>query len=313
MSPNQPANPIATFAGPNGPRHPNPDDLVLFAMQLLSAPDTAAITQHLHQCTDCRAELGRVQGDLASFAATVDLQSPPATARQRFVDQVAREKKIVPGAKAQPQAQSQAQVPTQTPPSAPPLASFGRGASVLSIEDHQPKRSSRATIVAIAGWAAAACLAVGSAIQYKDRADLRNALSTQNGQIQRLNTDAASAHQLMDALTDPKAIRVTLTTKPQPKVAPIGGVTYNATKGTLVFLASNLDPLQTYKTYELWVIPSDGTAPMPAGTFHPDDQGNAAVVMPELPKGVPAKAFGVTIEDEGGAQKPTFPIIMAGS
>ena len=306
MSPNQPANPIATFGSPSGPRHPNPDDLVLYAMQLLPAPDTAAITQHLLQCTECRAELGRVHGDLATFAATSDLQAPPATARQRFVDQVAREKKIVPIAKPQPQA------PAQTP-TAPPLAAFGRGASILSIEDHQPKRSSRATIVAIAGWAAAACLAIAAGLQYKDRADLRNTLSAQNGQIQRLNTDAASAHQLMDALTDPKAIRVTLTTKPQPKIAPIGGVTYNPTKGSLVFLASDLDPLQTYKTYELWVIPSDGTPPVPAGTFHPDDQGNAAVIMPDLPKGVPAKAFGVTIEDEGGALKPTFPIIMSGS
>jgi anti-sigma-K factor RskA len=310
MSPNQPANPIATFAGPNGPRHPSPDDLVLYAMQLLPAPDVAAITQHLAQCTECRAELGRIQGDLAAFANTADLQAPPATARQRFVDQIAREKKIVPIAK--PQAQSQSQAQTQTPP-APPLAAFGRGTSVLNIEDHQPRRSSGATILTIAGWAAAACLAVVAGIQYKNRADLQNTLSTQNGQIQRLNTDAASAHQLMDALTDPKAIRVTLTTKPQPKVAPIGGVTYNPAKGTLVFLASDLDPLQTYKTYELWVIPSDGTAPIPAGTFHPDDQGNASVIMPDLPKGVPAKAFGVTIEDEGGAQKPTMPIIMAGS
>ena len=117
----------------------------------------------------------------------------------------------------------------------------------------------------------------------------------------------------MDALTDPKAIRVTLTTKPQPKAAPIGGVTYNPEKGTLVFLASDLDPLQTYKTYELWVIPADGTAPIPAGTFHPDDQRNASVIMPDLPKGVSAKAFGVTIEEEGGAQTPTPPIIMSGS
>ena len=37
------------------------------------------------------------------------------------------------------------------------------------------------------------------------------------------------------------------------------------------------------------------------------------VILPDLPKGVPAKSFGVTIEDSGGAQTPTMPIIMAGS
>ncbi|HEY4379575.1 MAG TPA: anti-sigma factor [Acidobacteriaceae bacterium] len=307
MSPNQPANPIATFAGPNGPRHPNPDDLVLYAMQLLPAQDAAAVTQHLQQCADCRAELGHIRADLATFANTTDLQSPPASARQRLVDQVGREKKIVPIAPAQAPAHPPAQVQT-----APPLAAFGRGSSVLSIEDHQPKRSGR-TVFALAGWAAAACLAVGTGFLYKSREDLRGTLTAQTGQIQRLNTDAASAHQLMDALTDPKAVRVTLTAKPLPKTAPIGGVTYNPQKGSLVFLVSDLNPLQAYKTYELWVIPSDGTTPIPAGTFHPDDQGNAAVIMPDLPKGVPAKAFGVTIEDEGGAEKPTLPIIMAGS
>ena len=137
MSPNQPANPIATFAGPNGPRHPNPDDLVLFAMQLLPAPDTAAITQHLLQCTDCRAELGRIQGDLANFAATSDLHSPPASARQRFVDQVAREKKIVPIAK--PLAQPARRRPSPHPrrPS-PPLAAEPPSSASRTISPNAP-------------------------------------------------------------------------------------------------------------------------------------------------------------------------------
>ena len=301
MSLNQPTPQIAN---PNGPRHPNPDDLVLYAMQLLAGQEATTVTQHLPQCAECRAALGRIPGDLAAFASTVDLHSPAEASRQRLIQQVAHEKKIVSIAQPQPQPQA---VP------APPIAAFGRSASVLNIEDHQPKRSAGQTIFAVAGWAAAACLAVAVALQFKDRAALRNTLAAQTGQIQRLNTDAATAHQLMDALTAPKAIRVTLTTKPQPKAAPIGGVTYNPEKGTLVFLASDLDPLQTYKTYELWVIPADGTAPIPAGTFHPDDQGNASVIMPDLPKGVSAKAFGVTIEEEGGAQTPTPPIIMSGS
>ena len=112
----------------------------------------------------------------------------------------------------------------------------------------------------------------------------------------------------------PRAVRVTLTTKPLPKGATHRRCHLQPQQGHV----SSSSPAtstrsQTYKTYELWIIPSDGTAPMPAGTFHPDDQGNASVVMPDLPKGVPAKAFGVTIEDDGGSQTPTFPIIMAGS
>jgi anti-sigma-K factor RskA len=76
--------------------------------------------------------------------------------------------------------------------------------------------------------------------------------------------------------------------------------------------ASNLDPLPSNKTYELWVIPMKG-APMPAGMFRPDAAGNASVVMPDMPKGIEAKAFGVTVENAGGSITPTMPIVLAGA
>jgi anti-sigma-K factor RskA len=34
--------------------------------------------------------------------------------------------------------------------------------------------------------------------------------------------------------------------------------------------------------------------------------------MPSLPKGVTAKGFGVTVENEGGSLTPTAPIVLAG-
>jgi anti-sigma-K factor RskA len=301
--PNQPANPPINFPGPansGGPRHPDPDDLVLYAMQLLPSDDAAAISRHLDQCDVCRAELARVHDDLAVYASTSDLKSPPAAARQRLIQQVARERKIAPAAR-----------PIADPH--PPIAAFGRAGSVFAETADQPRRSAGRSFLAWSGWGIAAGLAVALGFLYGDRSTLRVTLASQAGQITRLTTDAASAHQLMDALTDPKAVRVTLSATPQPKAAPIGGVTYNPEKGTLVFLASNLDPLQALKTYELWVIPADGSAPVPAGTFHPDDQGNASIIMPTLPRGVAAKAFGITIEPDGGSQTPTLPIILAGS
>jgi hypothetical protein len=35
--------------------------------------------------------------------------------------------------------------------------------------------------------------------------------------------------------------------------------------------------------------------------------------MPDMPKGIEAKAFGVTIENAGGSATPTMPIVLAGS
>jgi hypothetical protein len=144
------------------------------------------------------------------------------------------------------------------------------------------------------------------------RETLRGAMSAQASTIDRLTADAAAARQVMDTMTDSSAMRVTLT---KGKTAPVpqGRATYVASKGTLIFLASNLEPLQPGKTYELWLIPAAaGGSPIPAGTFRPDERGNASVIMPPLPKGVEAKAFGVTVEDVGGAATPTQPIILAG-
>jgi len=300
---NQPAefkfNPM-----PGGAPHADPEDLPLYAMQLLPADQAAALGQHLEQCSDCRRELAEVQGDLAAYAHSVDLESPPDSARQRLLSQVAREKKVVPIAP-------------------PALAAYGRrGASIYNpnyapvpgsiFDDEQPKRPVGGAILSWAGWAIAAGLALAAVFLYQDREALRTARAIQSDQLARLTLAAAQSHQLMDALTDPQAVRVTLTEKPTAH-APIGRATYNPDKGALIFLASDLDPLQSYKTYELWLIPADDGPPVPAGTFHPDAQGNASLILPDLPKGVPAKGFGVTIEAEGGSQTPTKPLIMAGS
>jgi Anti-sigma-K factor rskA len=286
MSANQ--NPNLPISG-----HVSPEDLTLFAMQLLTGEESAAIAHHVEHCDECRRELALVQGDLGAYALTVDTYAPPARARQQLLRQVSREKKIVPI-------------------SHPELAAYGRGSSSLSsFDDAAPKRNVGRVILGWSGWAVAAGLAVATTYLYQDREAVHGALNAQSGQIARLSAEAANSHQLMDALIDPKATRVTLTAKPAPH-APIGRATYNADKGSLIFLASELDPLQLYKTYELWILPADGSAPVPAGTFHPDDQGNASIILPELPKGIAAKGFGVTIEDDGGSQTPTKPIVLAG-
>ena len=297
-----------------GSGHPDPADLSVHAMQLVSGDQAAAIADHLSRCAECRAELARIHGDLALLAMTVDLGTPSAASRERLLAQVAREKKIAAPAQTASAQHAQPQPQAAEPQQLKPIAAFGRG-SVLSMDERKPKRRAGLIVLTGLGWAAAAglCLVAGSLL--RDRQNLRSDLASQSGQIERLTADAAQAHQLMDALTNPGAMRVSMrmpaTVKP-PQI-PTGGVTYNPDKGSLVFLASNMAPLEQYKAYELWIIPADNAAAIPAGTFHPDRQGNAAVVMPDLPKGIPAKAFGVTIEPDAGSQSPTMPLVMFGN
>jgi len=305
----------------NTARHYETDDLALFAMQLLSKDEMAVVAAHVADCQLCRQQVAQFQGDLAVYAMTSEVHSPPAQARERLMKQIAREKKMVPVERTPaPVPFERVQPRGQTIfAGAEPTSSIGRGLGsgryLEEREAEKPKRNIAAAIFPWIGWAAAAGLAVMLGSLYHERDSLRSAMTTQAGQIDRLSAEAASAKQLMDAMTDPAAKKVTLTktaATPAPP-QPQGKVTYVPEKGTLIFVANNMEPLQVYKVYELWLIPADGRDPIPAGTFHPDERGNASVIMPPLPKGIEAKAFGVTIEDDGGSQTPTMPIVMAGS
>ena len=146
----------------------------------------------------------------------------------------------------------------------------------------------------------------------QQRQSLRDEVQSVNHQIALVTAQSNEARRLMETINDPSAQRVTLTLSKQTPV-PQGKATYVPSKGALVFVANNMEPLEPAKVYELWIIPPGGSAPIPAGTFHPDAGGNASILMPKLPQGVNAKAFGITIENEGGSDTPTMPIVMAGA
>jgi hypothetical protein len=294
------------------PRQISSEDLALFAMQLLSKEEMAEVSAYVAQSAEARRELAEIQGDLAVYAHTADMHSPPALARERLLKQVAREKKAIPIDRPVTTETAVAQAGSAAEGAYGQRGTLGLGGGNYLAED-PPERSVLSKVFPWAGWAVAAGLAMAAGNLYYQRDALREALTNQAGQIDHLTADAAAARQVLDTMTDSSAMRVTLVTKGQTVPLPTGRATYVASKGTLIFLASNLQPLQPAKTYELWLIPSAaGANPIPAGTFRPDERGNASVILPPLPKGVEAKAFGVTVEDEGGAATPTQPIILVG-
>jgi anti-sigma-K factor RskA len=308
----------------NTTRHIEQDELALFAMQLLSSDEAAAMSRHLEQCGDCRRELAAIQGDLAVYAHTVDLHSPPAQARERLMKQVAREKKITPITQTATHSASRSASRStfgdlSGSPSASSSVSAGAQAGSESsylrtayAEDAVEERSFASKALPWVGWAVAAGLAVTTFNFYHERNSLKAAVDSEASQLAHLSAETAAARQVLDTMNDSSALRVTLQ-KPLTAPVPQARATYVADKGSLLFQASNMEPLLPYKVYELWLIPADGRDPIPAGTFRPDQHGNASVILPPLPKGVEAKVFGVTIEDEGGSTTPTLPIILAGT
>ncbi len=274
-------------------KHIDPDDLPLYAMQLLPPDEMEEMSLHLQHSVEARRLLSEIYADLSIFAHSAEMHSPPALARQRLMKHVAREKKVVP---MQPGAAG-----AYTP---------RLGAALL--EEEPAKKSVAARVLPWVGWALAAGMLLPVISFYQQREQLRNSIAANNAQMQQTQMSAELANTVMETVKDPTAVHATLTSS-EVKPPPQGRASYVSDKGSLVFLASNLDPLKAYQTYELWLIPADGRDPIPAGTFRPDSHGNASVVMPPLPKGVQAKAFGVTIEDGEGSQTPTAPIILKGA
>jgi anti-sigma-K factor RskA len=260
------------------------EDLVLYALHALTPEEAAPIHAHLASCSLCSQEAAEATGDMALLALSVDQQPLPAGAQERFFAKLA----------AMP---------------APAHTSATSTATVMPFE--APLKTRRSVWPVFVPWAAAAALtAVCISLGVENR-KLSDTVNTESALLSTLSSKASHAQQIVDALNSPHAQRVTLTAATHPP-EPTGHAIYLADRGSLLFQADHLKPLEAGKTYELWVIPADGKAPIPAGTFTPDAVGYASVVLPELPPGVAAKAFGVTIENAGGSTTPTMPIVLAG-
>lgn len=281
-------------------RHISEDDLLLYSLQSLSAGQTAAAELHLETCPECRRQLSEIAGDLALLSLSAEPRPLPAGARERFLQRVASEAQLAPANHAATTAEMQKDALT---------AAFDPDAASRPLEEAKPRRNWFPILIP---WAGAFALLILSGYLGNRNDKLNDLLDADKGQIAELSAQAGHAQQVLDALTSPSATNATLT-EGKATPPPTGRASYFAAKGALVFVGNNLKPLPANKTYELWIIPADGKASIPAGLFRPDGHGSASLVLPKLPAGVPAKAFGVTIENAEGSPTPTLPIVLSGA
>src|SRR5258708_35733546 len=74
------------------------EDLALYSLNALHGEDRANLEKHLADCADCRLELEQLRGDGALLAMSTMGPKPPARARQRLLDAVAKESAASPRA-----------------------------------------------------------------------------------------------------------------------------------------------------------------------------------------------------------------------
>ena len=295
-------------------RHIPEDDLALFALAMMQPEEAAFTVAHLRHCDQCRSEVARLQGDLVTYAMTAEMHAPAPDARERLLRTVAKERKFLP------------------PPE--PLAALpavpARNSDLFEPQPRyaEPRRSSG--WFGWAGWAIAVGLAAVSGWQFYQGEELKRTVAVEGAALEHSSDfppatstgassgtvadgDVARAREVLQTLTDPTAMQVTMQYPfPHKTEKPGAHAAYVASTGNLIFVASHLHSIPSSRTYELWLLPATGD-PIPAGLFRPDANGNASVVLPPLPKNIPAKGFGVTVEADGGSRRPTSSILLAGS
>jgi hypothetical protein len=257
------------------------EDLVLYGMHALPSAEVATIREHLSECADCRAELAQISGDLALAAMSAPQHPLPQGARDRFLERIG----------AQPE----------------------HAKNVVNIADTPSGSKPRIRRAPLwIPWSAAAALlviAIALGIQLQNT---RRELEHQTAIASAQTAESNRAREVMEVLNAPSAQHILLTAG-TPRPVPTARAVYLSSRGALVLEASNLAPIDADKTYELWIIPANGKAPIPAGLFRPDATGSASLVLPQIPVGVEAKALGITIEKASGSAAPTPPIVLAGA
>ncbi len=250
------------------------DDLALYALGEMAGSDRQEFEEHLHTCAACRRELQALRGDLGLLGLSSSGPQPPARSKERLLQAIAAEPRRAP-----------APAPVELP----------RRSSWLAWVP---------AVIAIALFFITLGMWRSNQRLNDIVAELTNRNQEEGAQLDRLT-------QQLHLLTTPDGVRVSLNPMKAPR-QPSGTAIFSLSQKRMIFMASNLPPVPQGKAYELWIIPATG-APLPAGVFKPDEHGNATMMDHEMPSGVVAKAFAVTVENEAGSDKPTSPIMLMGA
>lgn len=260
------------------PTHISREDLDLYAMQVLDPQECVPIEAHLSECSECRAALSKSRGDLSFVTLSVDETAIPLGARERFVARI----------------------------------SETSGSSDQNVA-HRPLASRPGIrLLMWTAWATVAALLI-LVVGLETRVQHLTGEIDRQAEIAKTQTEeSARAQRVLNLLTASDAQHVLLTAAKEHPV-PSARAVYLASRGELILQATNLARVPEGKAYELWIIPANGKPPVPAGVFRPDLSGNASLVLPNLPAGIQAKAFGITVEPAAGSDAPTLPIVLSGS
>ncbi len=196
---------------------------------------------------------------------------------------------------------------------------FGALLGTLPDSEDPPKRLRRRILASVGvesgtgySWMGAlaflsACLLVWVGFLSKESSRKGEETERMRTALRQSTSDLSKVQAALSFLNEPDTEQVVFG-KGQP-LPPRGRVFVNAARGVML-MASNLPAAPTGKIYEMWLVPKIG-APIPAGLFQADAQGNALYILNQAVNRSATKAIAVTLEPESGSTTPTMPLVIA--
>ena len=272
--------------------------LEAFALDALDAGERDAVLAHVANCVSCQADVAALRETAAKLAYAVHPAPMPGARRDRIrarlVGRAAADRAAAPD--VHPTPSSVILVPHP---------------GVAGHTDRHWLESKASWLALAASLVAVVSLATLYEVT-KERDTLRGAyqyLSTRTGLVDSLKASVEDRDRLIANLTGPQVAVVSLASIGVR--APSARMFWDQSVDAWTFVAHNLPAPKTGRTYQLWLVTAKNK--INAGTFTPDDKGNAVVrkTFP-LPKDALA-AVAVTDEPSVGSPQPTTTPIIVGT
>jgi anti-sigma-K factor RskA len=259
----------------------------LYALGALSQHEARAFEAHLRGgCDLCELELREFEEVVGLIGLEAPEVAPPPNLKQALFKRIAEEPI---------QAPRQPLRPVSIPP-----------ARVTPAPG--PTRT-------ILPWAVAACLAIlatGAFIQWRQSNANIAAVRAQTEQLQqelaRGQAKLEEQEQEIGVLATPGSAVIALAG--QKEHPDSKGIVYWNKRDNRWVVAADLAPAPAGKQYQLWFI--TGAGPQSAGTFNTDADGHGFSVVALPPNATGIAAAAITLEPQGGSEKPTMPIYALG-
>jgi anti-sigma-K factor RskA len=256
--------------------HVRDEDLELYALGSLPEEEGAAVKAHASACAQCASKLSEALGRSALLGLSVPQQTPPPAAKEKLFARIAAAREGRPSG------------------------------SLIARQAERPARRLWNWVLVPAFLA----LALISLLLSWQNRRLVGELQSARHDTRRLERDKQRFEDLTRILASPDTVTIKLAgTDDAPRAT--GFVKYNGRLGVVLYSAEQLPALPAQKTYQMWLVPTNGN-PINAGIFQSEDSAGG-LLSAQVPANTTPKAFAVTVEPAGGVPQPTGPKVLLGA